>query len=514
MASLFDTVYNPDVLTCLANLSNDEVFTPPELANRILDMLPEEIWSDPTVTMLDPFCKSGVFLREAAKRFIEGLEDVYPDLQERVDHIMHEQLFGIAITEMTGMLSRRSLYCSKFADGAYSVSRFDTPEGNIRFKHMKHAWMRDKCAYCGASKEVYQRDASLESHAYELIHTPSPERIFNMKFDVIVGNPPYQLNDGGGEGSSATPLYDKFIDKALALHPKYLAMIIPARWYTGGRGLDSFRHKMLNDDRMSIIHDFPETELCFPGMNIRGGVCYFLWDRNHHGDAVVYNHTSFGPVDKTTRPLLESGASVFIRHNRAISILKKVQSKCTETYSSRVYSSNPFGMRSNFSNYTTEQQDDSVVLYRSRRGSNSEKRVFVQTKNIKKNHSLINKTKVLVSKASPGGDEIPHAILSTPIISEPGSVSTETYLIVDVVKDAAQARNLISYMETRFFRFMVSLVKNTQNISKSCFLFVPVLPLDKDWNDQELYSLFELNDSEIAFIEERIKPMDLGDSHE
>lgn len=514
MPSLLEKAYNPDVLTCLANLSNDEVFTPPELANDVLDMLPSEIWSDPTIKILDPCCKSGVFLREAAKRFIKGLEHVYPDLQERVEHIMHEQLFGIAITELTSLLSRRSLYCSKFPNGKFSVAEFDSAEGNVRHHTIQHTWVNNRCKYCKASKAEYDRGSALENHAYEFIHTDEPERILNMKFDVIVGNPPYQLGDGGGEGSSAVPLYDKFIEKAIALNPKYLTMIIPARWYAGGRGLDTFRDKMLHDDRISIIHDFPETDLCFPGINIRGGVCYFLWEREHHGNAKIYNHTSLNPVDMTIRPLLEPGTTVFIRHNRAISILKKVQERGHETYADRVHSSNPFGMRSNFSDFTVSPHPNSLILYRSRRGVSGDRRVYVDPTFVKKNHSLISTTRVLVSKASPGGDEIPHAIFSAPIISEPGSVSTETYLIVDVVDNESEAKNLILYMKTKFFRFMVSLVKNTQNISKSCFIFVPILPLDVEWTDRRLYETFGLNDEEAAFIEERIKAVDWSTSDE
>ena len=149
--------YNPDVLSCLANLSNDEVFTPPQLANQMLDMLPQELFRSPDTKFLDPCTKSGVFLREIAKRLIEGLADTIPDLQQRIDHIMHHQLYGIAITRLTSMMSRRSLYCSKSASGKYSISQFDDEDGNIRYRDIKHSWVQGKCKYCGASQEVYDR---------------------------------------------------------------------------------------------------------------------------------------------------------------------------------------------------------------------------------------------------------------------------------------------------------------------------------------------------------------------
>lgn len=495
--------YNPDVLNCLANLSNDEVFTPPELANKMLDLLPQELFQNPNSTFLDPFTKSGVFLREIVKRLDVGLADKIPDRQQRIDHILHHQVFAIAITELTSLLARRSVYCSKDASGKYSISKFPTASGNILYKNIKHTWVNGKCKYCGASQAVYDRSSEAEQYAYMFIHTDNPKQFIpNMKFDVIVGNPPYQMEDGGGRDSAAIPLYNKFVAQAKMLYPRYIIIITPARWYSGGRGLDDFRDEMIHDCRIKELHDYPETSDCFPGLNIRGGVCYFLWERDYNGMCNVINYIK-GTKNECHRYLAEKGCPILIRYNQSISILHKVQKYKEETLNNYVSVSRPFGMRSNFDSFVSQKNaENDIRLYRF--GENG----YVSIDKITNNKSLIDKYKVIVSKASPGGDDYPHSIVSAPIISEPHSVCTETYLVIKDVSSKNQAENLISYIKTRFFRFMMSLVKNTQNISRGSYMFVPLQDFSHPWTDEMLYKKYDLKEDEIAFIESMIRPME------
>jgi site-specific DNA-methyltransferase (adenine-specific) len=469
---LYSKMYNPDVLSTLANLSSDEVFTPPEVVNNMLDLLPDELWSNPDAKFLDPACKSGVFLREIAKRLIDGLEDLIPDLQERLDHIFHNQLYGIAITELTSLLSRRSVYGSKYPNSIFSFSTFDNPVGNIKYNIIEHSWEGTRCKYCGAAKSEYDRSNQLETHAYEFIHKEKPEEIFNMKFDVIVGNPPYQLNDGGGRGDSASPIYDKFVEQAKKLKPRYLIMIIPARWYSGGKGLNQFRKNMLSDTSIKEIHDFPETSDCFPGLNIRGGICYFLWSRDYNGPCKVVNYKNGLVVSETTRYMKEDNLETFVRYNIGISILRKVRKLNEETMDLRVSARKPFGLESNFSNFYKEKtKDKNIKLYRF--GDDG----YISIDQVLKNKDLVKKIKVINSKASPGGDDYPHQIIAEPIIAGKNTASTETYLVIDIVESIEEAQNLASYMKTKFFRFLMSLIKNTQNISRGVYAFVPVQDL-------------------------------------
>ncbi len=498
---MIQTNYNPDVLTCLANLSNDEVFTPPTLVNDILDLLPQELWSNPNATFLDPVTKSGVFLREIAKRLMKGLESQIPDKQDRINHIFSKQLYGIAITELTSLLSRRSVYCSKNANGKYSICEtFTNEQGNIHYERMQHTWQGGKCTYCGASQEVYDREDALETYAYNFVHTENPGKIFNMKFDVIVGNPPYQLNDGGGTGSSAKPIYNLFIEQAKKLNPRYLSMIIPARWYSGGKGLDDFRSEMLNDKRIRKLVDYADSRDCFPGVDIAGGVCYFLWDRDNKGICDVQTIRK-NSIINSERYLGEF--ETFVRDNLAINIIHKVKHN-TDTFLDKVVSSRmPFGL---VSSVRPETNGDLDLITSAGNGKISSNKVTA-------GKELINKWKVLLSKASNdhGGQpdkEGKRRIFSRVEVLPPNTVCTESYLVIGNYTSESEAVNMVNFLKTKFCRFLVSTILLTQNITKGKFIFVPNLTMKESWSDDKLFAKFDLSEEEISFIDNMIRPMD------
>lgn len=505
---------NPDVLTCIANLSNDEVFTPPELANQMLDMLAESwakdhkgesIWENKDVNFLDPCTKSGVFLREITARLTQGLEKKIPYLDKRVDHILSKQVYGIGITKLTSLLARRSVYCSKIADGEHSIAKsLKSKDGNIWYENLSHTWDGERCIYCGASKSVYNRENKQEAHAYAFIHTESItekiEEIFgdNMQFDVIIGNPPYQLNDGGGMGTSATPIYQNFILQAKMLDPKYLIMITPSRWFSGGKGLDEFREEMLNDKRLKKIVDYFDSNECFPGVDISGGVSYFLWDKDNQGDCEVVSIRE-GVKSIMTRPLLEKLSDSFIRFNEAVSIIRKTFGDSLEDI---ISPRRPFAIRAEVP-IKDKPSTDFIKFY------SYPKNGFIKKDEIVRNHSWANKYKVYISKAYGERGSFPYLVLSKPFLGEKHSVCSETYLVIGPFDKKEQAENAISYISTKFVRFLVLLKKNTQNAPKGVYSFVPIQNFDEEWTDEKLYKKYNLSQDEISFIESMVRPMEI-----
>ena len=511
---LLETAYNPDVLSCLANLSNDEVFTSPEIVNKMLDLLPQEIFENPDTTFLDPACKTGVFLREIAKRLIKGLEKQIPNLNERLEHIFRRQLYGISITELTSLLSRRSLYCSKWPNGEYSIVNFKSPEGNIKYKKIQHTWKDGNCIYCGASQKEYERDSSLETYAYQFIHTNNPEEIFNMKFDVIIGNPPYQLTDGGGTGDSAKPIYNLFVEQALKMKPRYLSMIIPSRWMKGGKGLQTFRSNMMNDTRIKYIYDYENAKECFPQITLDGGVCYFLWDREYNGQLKYEFKSMDGSVLSSKRFLKNDCSETVIRDQRQISIIEKVSRNTNEKFSKIVSARNPYGFSSDLFNMPERYPDIKLEdkfsnglskIYGVKGKKGGAKRVisYIDRKKIIKQNENLDKYKLYFSKAYMTTSTVPPEI----ILGKPNELCTETFLEIGGWNTEEEAKNCLEYIKTKFFRALLFFNRNSLNISQQTFDLVPLLNLDKIWTDDELFKMFELTNSEIKFIDTLVKPM-------
>ena len=495
--------YNPDVLNCLANLSNDEVFTPPELANKMLDLLPQELFRSPDTTFLDPFTKSGVFLREIVKRLDVGLADKIPDRQQRIDHILHHQVFGIAITELTSLLARRSVYCSKDASGKYSISKFPTASGNILYKNIKHTWVNGKCKYCGASQAVYDRGSEAEQYAYMFIHSDNPKQFFpNMKFDVIVGNPPYQLSDGGN-AASAKPLYHLFVKQAKKLSARYLCMIIPARWYAGGKGLDDFRLEMLSDNHISNLVDYADSSDCFSGVNIAGGICYFLRSSNYSGECQIVNVKGEAILSSSKRNLGEF--NTFVRDNKALNIIHLIKTKKERTFDELVFSRNVFGLPSNEDGHDTKRANDYELL-------SSGGKAYVSASQITDKSNIVNQYKTIVTYAMSGGNKPAsdgkYQILSSLLVLPPGVVCTETYLVLSTFKSKTEAENCCSYMKTMFVRFLLLQALSSIHITKGTFQFVPIQDFSHPWTDEMLYKKYGLTEEEIAFIESMIRPME------
>jgi site-specific DNA-methyltransferase (adenine-specific) len=429
-------------------------------------------------------------------------------------------VFGIGTTNLTSLLARRSVYCSKHASGEHSIANgFADDAGNIWFERMEHTWVGDRCRFCGAGRTTFDRGEGLETHAYAFIHTDNIKarlaELFgeDMQFDVIIGNPPYQLSDEGF-GTSALPIYQLFVEQAKTLEPRYLSMVIPARWFAGGKGLDEFRESMLIDDRLRSIDDYLSASDVFPGVGLKGGVCYFLWDRDNRGTCRVTTHYKDEPLETTSRQLLEEGVDVFIRFNEGLAILKKVVGVESggakslslpekKRFDLLVSSRKPFGLETTFKGKMAKGNGD-VLVYQN--GGTS----YIPRSSVSTGVHLIDKWKVYTGYAAPGTgnkDTYPHRIISTPFLGEPDTISSETYLCIGPFDSRKQAESVLSYLSCRLTRLLILLHKPSQHTTRKVYTFVPTQKWTKRWTDKDLYAKYDLTASEISFVEKLVRPM-------
>ena len=507
MQNIFDRLYKPDVLSCLADLSNDEVFTPPDIANKMLDLLPQELFKNKETKILDPACKSGVILREAAKRFIEGEHDQFSSLQECIDWVFHNQIYGIAITELTSLLSRRSVYCSKYPNSPFSITKFepDDVQGNILFHRIKHEWTGvgddRKCKWCGASYkefgDLYRE--GMESHAYEFVHTLEPEAIFDMKFDVICSNPPYQLSDGGF-GKSAKPIYHLFVNSAKKLNPRYMTMIIPSRWFSGGRGLDTFRNEMLTDKRIRKIVDYESFKDVFPGVDLAGGACYFLWDRDNPGQCEITNRANNHADDICERSLDEF--EVLVRSNKALSIIHKVMSTHKGNFMNQTVSpSRPFGLRTFY-----KPKDTGIPCQFIQRIGLK----YADPKDVTDSLNILDKWKFVAPRSPIAGQ----TDFTKPVafyydgntrILPPGTCCTESFIVLFASERKEEVESFKSYLFTKVVRFLLLQCVVSQDVTREKYRFVPAFSSYKgQYTDEQLCEMWGINADEWEMINTRI----------
>jgi site-specific DNA-methyltransferase (adenine-specific) len=348
--------------------------------------------------------------------------------------------------------------------------------------------------------EPYERTNDIKARIGELFGA-------EMQFDVIIGNPPYQMTGGAG-GTSDSSIYHLFVQQAFNLEPRYVSMVVPSRWMAGGRGMDEFRAEMLSSAKLAEIVDFPVSKDVFPGVEVKGGICYFLWERAHTGRTNVTTIRGDEVIGPVARDLGEF--DVFVRDPRAVDILHKVQAKAERSITEILTGDTPFGIATNFDDYRDAAKAGDVALHLVKSG----KRLvgYMPRADIKKNTHLIDSWKVLTPKAgSDGGQKIPDVVLGKTMVVAPGSVCTQTF-IAFWVSSEAQAKSLQSYYCTKFFRFLVSLRKITQDSLRGTYTWVPQQAWNCAWTDQILYKKYGLTRAEIDYVEEVIKPM--AASHE
>lgn len=441
-----------------------EVMTPVSLVEDMMDGLPKEVWSDPKLKWLDPANGCGIFPAVVVARLMDGLAKWQPDEGLRYQHIIENMLYVCELQPKNMFL----YLCAFDPKDQYVMNMYTGSFLEVGFqKHAKEVWGVDK-------------------------------------FDVIVGNPPYQLSGGAG-GTSDSALYHFFAQRAFILARGLVTMVIPSRWLVGGRGLEDFRRSMLSSQHIRRLVDYPNSTQIFPEVDLKSGVCYFLWDTAYFGlcsSTLIRGDTVIGPVP---RKLDEH--DVFIRDTRAAAILKKVLAQEAPSFELLLTGDTPFGLATNFKGFSqTAPSAGDVRVYAS---ANTGRREGVMPRAlIKKNQHLIDSWKVMVPKAGPGnsgGHVLPDRVLGKPEIAEPNSICTQTWIVAGPLPSKEQALSVASYLQTAFVRFVVSLRKISQDAMRGVYRWVPQQDWNVVWTDSALYQKYGVTAEEVAYIHSMVR---------
>lgn len=357
-----------------------------------------------------------------------------------------------------------------------------------------------------AKPELFQNDIVRGNdfwHVYNSIPKSENEDINNMKFKAIVGNPPYQVMDGGTH-NGAMPIYHQFVKTCKALSPTYNSLIMPSRWFAGGRGLDDFRTEMLNDTRLSVLHDFIDSKQLFKTADIAGGICYYLWDAKHNGECEVSTHAG-NTVSSIKRKLNEH--DIFVRDNIGLSIVKKIQAVSDEFMDKGVLQLAPFGLRTYIRGEALPFENSIKVL-------SSEGYGYVSKDDINRNREKMNKYKVVIGRLVPSNGEVGidpskgYKAITCPQVVQNDEVVTETYLVCATLDTLREAVNCCEYLKLKFPRFLLRLTYSSMNVNRANFVFVPNQDFNRSYSDEDLYKKYNLTEDEIAYIERLIRPME------
>ncbi len=485
----------------------------------MLDLIPESVWLDDNAKILCPACKDGIFLREATLRILRkkyetmGPTEFRKRQNEITDHILRNRMFGIAISYRGYRVTKRSLYtCSdKYSD-----------IDNIFFDESLGRYVKDK-----DGKEVEKQCFHFIENIDEVSKFFEGKGVKDMQFDVIIGNPPYQLNVGndGGNKSKAKAIYHLFVEQALKLQPNYVSMIIQSRWMTrSAEGVsEAWTNNMLNCNHIKELHDFLDANICFPGVDIKGGVCYFIWDKEYNGKCSYFLHEDLNSIPNCNADFLNAkGVGIVIRDPNALKIISKIENKEGEytkqeslnfsgLVSPKDFFTNKQQLTSSWNAYAQKQTEHNNIKYYLNRVMHKKDFGWINEEQIPKNKTSIPLHKVYITSAAGSGTDA--QVLGKPFYGEPNSVCSQTYLVIGYNPEKhkftkAQCENIISYIKTRFFRYLVSIKKKTQNGPRGVYQFVPMQDFNEEWTDEKLYKKYNLTTDEIAFIESMVKPMD------